>query len=76
VHTSSFSRADIALLGGILMLAMAVYGTHTGKLPGRFGDVSYRTKNPKQYRSALAGYYLFGIGLIGYFLYKIHAFSN
>ena len=76
MNTSSFSRADIALFCGILMLAMAVAGTCIGKLPGRFGEVASRTKNPKQYWSTLAGYYLVGIGFIGYYLYKIHAFSN
>jgi hypothetical protein len=71
-----FSRANIAIFFGILMLGIAVAGTCTGKLPGRFGDVSYRAKNPKQYWSALAGYYLGGIGFIAYYLYKIHVFSN
>lgn len=71
-----FSRADIALFFGILMLAIAVAGTCAGKLPGRFGDATYRTKDPKQYWPALIGYYLFGFGSIGYYLYKIHAFSN
>jgi hypothetical protein len=56
------------------MFVMAVAGTCTGKLPGRFGDVSYRAKNPKQYWLALAGYYLGGIGFIAYYLYTIHAF--
>ena len=69
-------RAYIALFFGILMFVMAVAGTCTGKLPGRFGDVSYRAKNPKQYWLALAGYYLGGIGFIAYYLYTIHAVSN
>jgi hypothetical protein len=41
------SRSDIALFCGILMLIMAMVGTCTGRLPGRFGDVSSRTKDPK-----------------------------
>jgi len=76
VHNSLFTRADIALCFGILMFVMAVGGTCAGKLPGRFGDVSYRAKDPKQYWSALAGYYLGGIGFIGYYLYAVHAFSK
>jgi hypothetical protein len=76
VSSSQFIRWDIALGFGILMLVIAVFGTCTGKLPGRFGDVSSRTKNPKQYWPALAGYYLGGIGFIGYYLYSVHAFSN
>jgi hypothetical protein len=55
---------------------MAVGGTLVGKLPGRFGDVSSRAKNPKQYWSALAGYYLAAIGFFAYYLYQVHAFSN
>jgi hypothetical protein len=58
------------------MLVLAVVGTFTGKLPGRFGDASSRTKDPKGYWSALAGYYLAGIGFIGYYLYKVHPFAN
>jgi hypothetical protein len=76
VHISSFSRSDIALFFGMLMLAMAVIGKCMGKLPGRFGDVSYRTKDLKQYWLALAKYYLGSIGFIGYYLYKVHPFAN
>lgn len=68
--------AYIALFGGILMLVMALSGTFTGKLPGRWGGVGSRAKNPGQYWSALAGYYLFGLGFIAYYLYKIHTFSK
>lgn len=56
------------------MSAMAVGGTLAGRLPGRFGDVSSRAKNPKQYWSALAGYYLAAIGFIGYYLYHRYGF--
>jgi hypothetical protein len=76
VHNSQFTRSDIALFCGILMLVIAVGGTCAGKLPGRFGDVSSRANNPKQYWSALAGYYLAANGFIGYYLYEVHAFSN
>jgi hypothetical protein len=58
------------------MFAMALGGTFAGKLPGRFGEVAYRAKDPKQYWSGLAIYYLAGIGLIGYYLYKVHALSK
>jgi len=56
------------------MSVMAVGGTLAGKLPGRFGDVSTRAKDPKQYWSALAGYYLASLGFIGYYFYKVHGF--
>jgi len=76
VNDSTFSRADIALFCGVLMLVMAVGGTFAGKLPGRFGEVASRAKDPKQYWSGLAIYYLAAIGLIGYYLYTVHWFSN
>lgn len=76
MHNAQLSRPDILLYGGILMLAIAMAGTCVGKLPGRFGEVASRAKDPKQYWSGLAIYYLAGIGLIGYYLYEVHAFST
>ena len=70
------SRPDILFYGGVLMLAIAVAGTCAGKLPGRFGGFASRTKNPGQYWSSLAGYYLVGIGFIGYYIYETHLLSN
>ena len=67
------TRSAVALFVGILMLAMAVGGTLAGKLPGRYGETSSRTKNPVLYWSALAGYYLAAIGFIEYYLYHGHA---
>jgi hypothetical protein len=64
-------RAYIALFCGTLMFVMALGGTFTGKLPGRWGEAAYRAKNPGQYWSGLAIYYLGGIGFIGYYLYKV-----
>ena len=57
-------------------MVFALGGTLAGKLPGRFGEAASRTKDPKQYWSGLAIYYVAGIGLIGYYLYEVHAFSN
>ena len=76
MHILQFTRPEIVLFGGMLMSVMAVFGTCTGKLPGRYGEVTYRAKNPKQYWLTLAGYYLAAIGFIGYYLYLVHAFSN
>jgi len=58
------------------MLAIALAGTLVGKLPGRFGEVASRAKDPKQYWSALAIYYSLGLGFIGYYLYSVGAFSK
>jgi hypothetical protein len=74
VHTQVFTREAVLLVGATIMLVMAVGGSVAGKLPGRFGEVSSRAKNPGQYWSALAIYYLTGIGFLGYYLYKMHAF--
>jgi hypothetical protein len=56
------------------MFFIAVAGTFAGKLPGRFGDVSSRAKNPGQYWSALALYYLGAICFFGYYWYEVHGF--
>jgi hypothetical protein len=71
-----FSRQQIALFCGILMFAMAVGGTVAGELPERFGGVSSRSRNPGQYWSALAGYYLASFDFIGYYFYKVHGRSG
>jgi hypothetical protein len=73
---SNLRGAYIALFGGILMFIMAVGGTFTGKLPGRWGGVGTRRNSPGQYWTALIGYYLGAIAFIGYFFYKVHSFSN
>jgi hypothetical protein len=58
------------------MLVIAVAGTCAGKLPGRYGETAYRAKDPKQYWSGLAIYYLAGIGFIGYYFYSVGSFSK
>jgi hypothetical protein len=70
----SVPRQDIALFFGILMAIMALGGTIAGKLPGRFGDVSTRAKNPGQYWSALIGYYVGAFAFLAYYLHETHAF--
>ncbi len=56
------------------MAIMALGGTIAGKLPGRFGDVSTRAKNPGQYWSALIGYYVGAFAFLAYYLHETHAF--
>ena len=72
MHDQLFSRQQIALFCGVLMFAMAVGGSFAGKLPGRFGEASSRSKNPGQYWSALAGYYLASFGFLGYYFYTVY----
>jgi hypothetical protein len=66
----------IWLFFGVLSLGMAGHAAVTGKLRGRFGQVSYRAQNPKQFWGSLTIYCLFGTGFVLFFLYKIHASSN
>jgi hypothetical protein len=76
VHDSVFTRQNIALFSGLLMFIMAVGGTFAGKLPGRFSGVSSRAKEPGQYWSALAMYYLASMGFLWYGLYLAAACSK
>jgi hypothetical protein len=60
--------------GMFLVLLGTVY-TYTGKAYVRFQGWVYRAKEPKCYWEVVT-YYLLGIGLIGLFLYEVHAFSK
>jgi hypothetical protein len=62
------------LIGGILF-SLAVFSTFTGKISARFCWV-YRTKEPIVFWLVLASYYLGGVSLIGFFLYKAYGLSN
>ena len=66
-----FPRSSIVLFCGMLMLAIGVGGTITGKLPGRFGQGASRTENPTQYWPTLVGYFVVGIGFAVYYLYLV-----
>ena len=67
------SSPSIGLLFlGVFILLLAVAGTCTGEAWARFGQVVYRVKTPKQFWLLVAGYYLGGVGLIGYYLYLSH----
>jgi hypothetical protein len=70
------SRSSVALFVGMLMLAIGMGGALTGELPGRFGEGASRTNKPMQYWPTLAGYFLAGMGFIGYYLHLIGAFSK
>jgi hypothetical protein len=76
VQDSQLSWQYFSLFLAIVMFVIAVYGTCTGKLRGRFSDVADRAKDPKRYWTWLAIYYLAGVGFIGVFLYEVGAFSN
>ena len=57
---------------GIFFLFLAVGGTLTGEAWARFGRVVCRAKEPKEFWWLIAMQYLGGVGLIGYFLYKVY----
>jgi hypothetical protein len=68
---------NILVAGGIVVLFLAVIYTYIGKVWSRYhrGWVC-RANEPKRYWFEVAMYYLLGLGMIGFFLYKVHAFSN
>lgn len=54
---------------GLLFLALA--GTISGDAWARYGLVVRRSENPAGYWFLVATYYAAGIGLLGYFFYKL-----
>lgn len=61
---------------GAFVLFLAVLYTYTGKAWIRFHGWVCRADEPKRYWLEVTTYYLTGIALIMFFLYKTHAFSN
>lgn len=64
------------LIFGVISFCAAVVWTCTGKAWARFHGWVYRAEEPTDFWWAVAMYYLIGVFLIGYFLYKVHALSN
>ena len=60
------------LWAGIFILFLAMVYTYAGKAWICFQGWAYRAEEPKRYWSEVATYYLLGLGLIGYFLYKFY----
>ncbi len=69
-------RSSIALFGGSVMLVMALVGTVTGKLRGRYGYVAHQATDPKQYWWGLAIYYVGAAGFLGWYLYQAGYFKR
>ena len=57
------------------LLLLGVYATLTGRASSRYRWV-YRAKEPGMFWSLVAMYYLGGVCLAGYFLYKVYGLSN
>jgi hypothetical protein len=64
------------LIFGVFTLLLAVFGTCTGKTLTRPGRVVCRADDPKEFWQLVALYYLSGLCLVGYFLYKFYGLSN
>ncbi len=76
MRDSQLDPPHAVALFALLMFAIAVFGTFTGKIWGRNGQKIYRTKNPKTFWLGVASYYAAGFVLIGYYLYKAGVFTN
>lgn len=55
---------------GILLIALGVFYTYTGKAYARLHGWIYRADDPKGFWLEVAGSYLLGLALIGLFLYE------
>jgi hypothetical protein len=60
------------LMFGLISLVLAVAGTCTGETWANFGTVVSRVEQPKEFWCLVAMYYVGGVCLIGYFLYKVY----
>jgi len=67
----------MSFIGGMFLLSLGVIYTYTGKVWARYRNCwVHRADEPKRYWSEVVVYYLLGLGLIGLFLYEVHAFSS
>ena len=64
------------LIFGVISFSAAVVWTYTGKAWARFHGWVYRAEEPTDFWGTVAMYYLIGVFLIGYFLYKAYGLSN
>ena len=63
------------LAGGIVLIALGVRYTCTGKAYARGHGTIYRADDPKGFWLEVAASYLLGLALIGLFLYE-NSFGN
>ena len=61
---------------GVGMLMIGVIGTCWGKIWGRNGQKIDRRKSPNAFWIGVSSYFLSGLGLICYYLYKAGVFSK
>jgi len=60
------------LIFGVISFSAAVVWTCTGKAWARFHGWVYRAEEPSGFWWVVAMYYLIGVFMIGYFLYKVY----
>jgi hypothetical protein len=64
------------LILGVISFSVGVVSTCTGKTYGRYGGGASRLKKPTDFWGTVALYYIGGICLIGYFLWKVYGLSH
>ncbi len=74
-HSDLRPSYGLLIFGGFLLL-LAVNGTCTGEAWGHFDQRVRRDEEPKQFWWLVTSQYLGGLGLIGYFLFKVYGLSN
>jgi hypothetical protein len=70
--TSAIADTRGWLICGIGLLFLAVGGALTGQTLARYGQIINRSENPKNFWWTVALYFLGGVSLIGYYLYKVN----
>ena len=64
------------LLFGVFFIFMAAGYTSQGKYWARFQGWVYRTEEPTRFCLHIAMWYLFGVGFIGYYFFKVFKGSH
>ena len=76
MHASTLRPPYGSLIFGVISFVLAVAGTVNGETWANFGTAVSRVEKPKEFWCLVAMYYLGGVCLIGYFLYKVYGLSN
>jgi hypothetical protein len=62
--------AGMVLIVGFISILAAAAFTYTGKVWVRFNAWVYRTKEPRAFWGEVAAYFIAGVGLVGYSLWR------
>jgi hypothetical protein len=69
MHGADSGLSPAVLWLGIFLLFLAVGGTITGEGLARTGLV-HRSEEPREFWQLIAFYYVLGLGVVGYFVFK------